>query len=159
MNDFLENLIKYNSIANFFRDWQTANHLFACYHEGTKLAGVTFSLSGGCGRFFRQYQINIENASEGKPETRRVCPHCGETKYVSHLYVDFDWVKDEPDCPELSFGKFLQYNKRMKRIRKMRTDLDSLELKEAYEEQRKKRLAREAEAAELVREVEKIETL
>jgi|HigsolmetaGSP12D_1036236.scaffolds.fasta_scaffold00398_4 hypothetical protein len=79
-----------------------------------------------CGKFHRKYQEELHSLIEPDVSLPSTCPNCHQP---AQLYTgeQFEWMKTNPDCPELNKRDLRKIKKVMKTLKRLTSESRSLD--------------------------------
>lgn len=79
-----------------------------------------------CGKLHRKYQEELQSLIDLTYSTPSICPRCHQP---ADLYIGeyFDWMKTNPECPELRKQDLRKFKKTVKKARQLEKELQNLD--------------------------------
>jgi len=79
-----------------------------------------------CGKLYRKYQEQLQSLIDFTYSTPSTCPRCHQS---ANLYIGeyFDWIKTNPECPELRKQDLRKFKKAVKKVRQLDKELQNLD--------------------------------
>lgn len=79
-----------------------------------------------CGKLHRKYQEELQLLIDSTYLTPSTCPRCHQ---AANLYIGeyFDWMKTNPECPELRNQDLKKFKKAVKKARQLEKELQNLD--------------------------------